>query len=344
MNRSTLLVLMARGFASALTAWKALLLFLGINALLALALVHPVASALHQTFDRSPMGEQILPGKSPALAVAWDNFVRARPDVFGDLSKWREVGTGEREVVNARTEKPPLSGFFETQGLAGALVPLGLLSALAAALFSGGFAGRFGSVEDRASLSAFGADLGRFAPASLILGAASIVLIVAAYRFVYSAPGRLYAPESLRYEWEAIALMLLRLLAFLLVAAYVRLVVLYARASMGLSKSPSVVLALARGAGFVAGRPVRTLALEIAFAVIGILPLALWGTYAATWDGVDRGRLVLFIVLQQLVVLCRIATRIAHLGTATAFLRRTAEAARPRAVRVEVAPASAPAS
>ena len=342
MKRDSLLVLMARGLASAFTAWKALLLFLGLNALLALALVHPVASALHQTLDGSPVGDSLLKDtKSPALLTAFDSFTRVRPDVFGDLSKWKEVVTGEREPVMARRETPPLSGFFRTQGVAGALIPLGLLSALAAALFSGGFAGRFGADTDRASLSAFGADLGRFAPASLFLGAASIVLIVAAYRFVFAGTGRLYAPENLRYEWEAIALMLLRLLAFLLVAGYVRLVVIYARASMGLSKSANMMLALARGAGFVAGRPMRTLALEIVFGVIGLLPLVLWGAFATTWDGRDAGRLAVFIALQQLLVLFRIATRVAHLGAASSFLRRVAEGARPAAVRVEVAPAPA---
>jgi hypothetical protein len=342
-KRESLFVLLVRGFASAFTTWKALLLFLAFNALLALALVRPVSSALHQTLDRNPMGESLLPGgKSPGLWSAFDSFRRSRPDVLGDLSKWEEVVTGEREPATPGTEKPPLSGFFETQGVAGALIPLGLLSALAAALFAGGFAGRFGDDTDRASLSAFGADLGRLAPASLMLGASSIVLIVAAYRFVYAGTARLYTPENLRYEWEALALTLLRLLAFLLVVSYVRLVVIYARASMGLSKSANPVFALVRGAGFVAGRPVRTLALGVGFGAIGLLPLALWGTFATTWDGRDLGQLALFIALQQLVVLFRIATRAAHLGAASSFLRRAAEAARPAAVRVEVAPAPAP--
>lgn len=345
MKRDSLLILVTRGFASALTAWKALLLFLAFNALLAAALVRPVSSALHQTLDKSVIGDNLVPGaKSPALSTAFDNFVRVRPDVFGDLSKWEEVVTGEKEPVTAGKERPPLSGFFEAQGLAGALIPLALLSALAAALFAGGFAGRFGDDAERGSLSAFGADLGRFAPASLALGTVSIVLVVAAFRFVYAGSGRLYAPENLRYEWEATALMILRLFAFLLVAGTVRLVVIYARASMGLSGKANPLLALARGAGFVAGRPIRTLSLEIVFGAIGLLPLALWGLLAPTWDGKDVGRLALFVALQQLVVFFRIATRVAHLGAASSFLRRAAEAPRQAAQRVEVLSAATPAS
>jgi hypothetical protein len=323
MRRDSILVLATRGLVSALETWKALLLFLVLNAALAFAFTHPLTSALRQTLDKSPWAERLAAGNAD-LHTFFTSFTRTRPDVLGDLSKWDEAVTGERQERTASGQPAPLSGFFRTSGLSGSAVGFGALTALLAALFSGGFAGRFGAERERTSFAAFGADAARFAVPSLLLGALSLAGILAAYRFIYAAAGTLYEPEELRYEWEAVGLLLLRLGAFLLVAGAIRLVVLYARAALG-QGFPNLLAALMRGLGFVLGRPARTLALEILFGVLGLVPLLAWLLAGPVWDGKMLGDLALILAGQQLVVLLRILTRAGHLGAASAYLRRSKE-------------------
>ena len=171
--------------------------------------------------------------------------------------------------------------------------------------------------------------------------AAALAGIVVAYRWVFAWPGTLYEANELRYEWESVALLLGRLVAFLLAAALVRLLVLYARADIGLTRNGNPFLALATAAGFVAGRPGRTLALELLFGAAGVLPLLAWGAWGPVWNGSDPLALALVVAAQQAVVLWRIAARVAHLGAASAFLRRARETREPAPARREV-PASAP--
>ncbi|MFI5119788.1 MAG: hypothetical protein ACHQM4_05210 [Thermoanaerobaculia bacterium] len=339
MKRDSVLVLATRGLFSALETWKALLLVLVLNAALAFAFMHPLTSALRQALDKSPWAERLAAGNAE-LHAFFTSFVRTHPDIFGDLSKWDEAVTGERGERTPSGRPAPLSGFFRTSGLSGSAVGFGALAALLAALFSGGFAGRFGAERERASLAAFGADAARLAVPSLLLGALSLAGILAAYRFLYAATGILYEPDELRYEWEAVGLLLFRLGIFLLAAGYIRLVVLYARATLG-QGIPNPLTALMRGLGFVLGRPIRTLALEILFGVFGLLPLLVWLLLGPVWNGKEPGDLALILAGQQLVVLLRILTRAGHLGAASAYLKRSQEAgASPRASRAPEAPAS----
>ena len=224
-----------------------------------------------------------------------------------------------------RGGRRPFSGFFRTSGLSGSAVGFAALTALLSALFSGGFAGRFGAERERTSLTAFGADAARFAVPSLLLGALSLAGILAAYRFLYAGTGTLYEPDELRYEWEAVGLLLFRLGIFLLVAGYIRLIILYARASLG-QGIPNLFAALMRGLGFVLGRPARTLALEFLFGALGLLPLLGWLFFGPVWDGRELGDFALILAGQQLVVLLRILTRVGHLGAASAYLNRSKEA------------------
>lgn len=327
MRRDSLLVLATRGLVSALETWKALLLFLVLNALLAAAFLHPLSSALHQTLDKSTWAERLRAGDAD-LHTFFLAFTRTRPDVLGDLETWDEALTGEGGERAPTGKKPPLTGFFATTGLSGSAVAYAALVAVLAALFSGGFAGRFGAQRDRTSLSAFGADAARFAVPSLLLGALSLAGILAAYRWVYAAPGTLYEPDDLRYEWEATGLLLLRLGAFLLVAGYVRLVVTYARAAMG-QGATNPFAALMSGFGFVLGRPGRTLAIEILFGVLGVVPLLAWGLLGPVWNGNEPADFALIFAGQQVVVFLRILTRAGHLGAASAWLRRTKESTSP---------------
>jgi len=343
MRRDSVLVLAARGLFSALETWKALLLLLVLNAALAAAFAHPLTSALRQTLDKSAFSERLLASNAD-LHTFFMAFTRTRPDVLGDLSKWDEVVTGEGEERRSPGRSAPLSGFFHTTGISGSAVGFGALAALLAAFFSGGFAGRFGAERERTSLTAFGADAARLAVPSLLFAALSLAGILAAYRWIYAAPGTLYEPDELRYEWEAVALLLLRLGAFLLAAGYLRLVVLYARAALGQGIT-NPFGALMTGFGFVLGRPVRTLALEILFAALGVLPLLAWLLYGPVWDGKEFADFALILAGQQLVVLLRILTRAGHLGAASAYLRRSREAgASAPASTTPEAPSPAPAA
>lgn len=336
MRRDSVLVLATRGLVSALETWKAILLFLLLNAVLSAAFVHPVASALRQTLDKSPWAERLRSGDAD-LHTFFTALTRTRPDVLGDLEKWDEAVTGEGGERGPAGKAPPLKGFFATTGLSGSAVAYAGLAAFLAALFSGGFAGRFGAERDRASLPAFGADAARFAVPSLVFGALSLAGILAAYRWVYAAPGTLYEADELRYEWEVTGLLLLRLFAFLLVAGYLRLVVTYARAAMG-QGATNPFAALMGGFGFVLGRPGRTLAIEIFFAILGVLPLAVWAFLGPVWNGANAADFALIFAGQQVVVFLRILTRVAHLGAASAYLRRAKEspaAATPRPAEPE---------
>jgi hypothetical protein len=325
MKRDSILVLATRGLVSALETWKALLLVLILNAALAAAFTHPLTSALRQTLDKSPWAER-LAAKDADLHTFFAAFAHTRPDVLGDLSKWNEVATGERRGERgAPGRSAPLSGFFRTTGISGSTVAFAALAALLAALFSGGFAGRFGAERERMSLVAFAADAVRLAFPSILFGALSLAGIVSAYRWIYAASGTLYEPDELRYEWEAVGLLLLRFAVFLLVAGVLRLVVLYARAALGLGTT-NPFAALARGLGFVLGRPVRTLALEILFGTLGVLPLLAWLLFGPVWDGRRLADFVLILLGQELVVLLRILTRAGHLGAASAYLKRSKEA------------------
>jgi hypothetical protein len=352
-RRDSILVLATRGLVSALETWKAILLFLVLNAVLAAAFLHPLVSALQKTLDKSPWAERLRAGDAD-LHTFFTTFTRTRPDVLGDLEKWHEAVTGERQERTASGRPAPLSGFFGTTGLSGSAVAYAALAAVLAALFSGGFAGRFGAERDRTSLSAFGADAARFAVPSLLFGALSLAGILAAYRWVYAAPGTLYEPDELRYEWEVTGLLLLRLGAFLLIAGYLRLVVTYARAAMG-QGATNPFAALMSGFGFVLGRPARTLAIEILFGVLGVVPLLAWTFVGPVWNGGELADFALILAGQQLVVLLRILTRAGHLGAASAYLKRSKElvspaaapplrvAPEPSAARTAEEPAAAPA-
>ncbi len=325
-RRDSVIVLATRGAVSALGAWKALLLALVFNLLLAYAFAHPVNAALRQALDRSPWAARLAAPNAP-LFEFYGEISRARPDVFGDLSAWDAIATGEDGGPGGR--RSPLSGFLATTGVASSAAGFAVLAAALAAVLAGGFAGRFGSEKERTSLAAFGSDAARFALPSLFLGALSLAGIVAAYRWVYAASGTLYVAEDLRYEWEALLLGLLRFGAFLVVAAIVRLIVLYTRAAMGRAGKANLVGAFGAALGFLARRPVRVLALEILFGALGVLPLLVWAYVGPVWDGKDSGALTLIVLGQQAVVFWRIFARTAHLGAASAFLARASEAAGP---------------
>ncbi len=303
-------VLALRGFGRAARAWKALLLLLAVNALLALALARPAAFSLHAALDPLPNAFPLVKGSDTTFP---EHFLRSHPDVFGSSRTWAKLAGGEGDA----------SGLLP--GFGGSLLALGLLNALVASLFAGGFAARFAG-ESPAGLGAFLADAARAAPSSLALSFVSAAGIAGAWWGLFLAPGKLTEATDLSFEWEAVGLALLRLAAFLAAAGLVRMTVLASRAAMGASGRLNPFLALATGAGRVLAHPVKALSLEIAFAALGIGPLVLWGVFAPVWDGADLRMLALFVLLQQLLVLWRIAVRASHLGAVAAWMKPGPEA------------------
>ncbi len=304
-----------RGFAGACATWKALLLYTLLNALLAAALVSPISSALHQSLDRTPYGERLLRAPAPNLATFFVHFGRARPDVFGDLSGWEALVTGD--VVGGASR----AGLFSS-GLASSLVFFALLVVAFSSVLSGGFAGRFGADRDRGSLAAFGADAGRFAFSSLVLGFLSLSGTGLLYLGLYEAPGRLYDPAALSYEWEATLLMLARLLLFACFAAIFRAAVLSARAWIGLTRNGSPFLALSSGLGFVLGRPLQALSLSAWCVALLAIPRLAWWAFLPTWDGRDMGKRWAFLLAQQAFVFLLLALRLSELGAFSTWMKR----------------------
>jgi hypothetical protein len=323
-KRDGIVVLATRGFLSALGTWKGLLLALALNAALAFAVVRPVAIALHETLDRSPWADVLL---KSADATFYAHFARQHPDVLGDVAKAEDLVAG---VSPPRRAGPTtLAKLLPKGGAMTSLLALGMLNLALAALLSGGFAGRFGASKDRRSLSAFGADCGKYGSSSLLLGALTFGLVIAAWRWLYLGIGQLYDPDDFRYEWQAILATLLRLGLFLVAASYARTLAAFARASMGLAGSANVLSALGHAIGTILRRPVKALGLEVLCGSMALVPLVFWGLFAPTWDGTDSSRYFLILSGQQLVVFLRIAARTTHLGAATAWLDRSRDTASP---------------
>jgi len=325
-SRDGLVGLAARGFLSAFGTWKAVLLALALNAALAFAIVRPVGVALHETLDRSPWADVLL---KSADATFFVHFTRQHPDVLGNVATAEDLVTGVSP--SRRGGDAALAKLLPKGGAMTSLLAFGMLNLALASLLAGGFAGRFGASKDRSSLSAFAADCGTYGLSSLVLGALTFGLVVAAWRWLYVGTGQLYDPDDFRYEWQAVLLMLLRLGLFLVAAGTARALAAFARASMGLAGSPNLVRALGQSVGTILRRPARALALEVICGSAAIAPLVLWGLFAPTWDGADTSRFFMILAGQQLVVFFRIAARAAHLGAATAWLRGARTVASPAA-------------
>jgi len=322
MTRDGLAALSLRGFLSSLTAWKALLLALALNAALAFALARPVGVALHETLDRNPWADRLL---TSADATFFTHFTRHHPEVLGEVGKAEDLLTGVSP--SRRADETTVARLLPKGGAMTSALAFGMLNLGLTAVLAGGFAGRFGASKDRSSLAAFGADCGTYGLSSLILGALSFGLVVAAWRWLFVGTGQLYDPDDFRYEWQAVLAQLLRLALFLAAAGAARTLVAFARASMGLASSANVLAALGRAAGTFLRRPAKALALEVLFGVATLVPLVLWGLLAPVWNGRDVRSFLLLVAGQQLVVFFRIATRAAHLGTASAWLAQSSAGA-----------------
>ena len=291
-RRDSVLVLASRGVFSALETWKALLLALVFNLLLAYAFAHPVNAALRQALDRSPWGARLVGGARAALRALRRDLPRAprRPRRPLGVGRDRDGRRGR-----ARRHAPRAAVRLSSRRPASRAPPPASPSSSAAlaAFLAGGFAGRFGGGKERGSFAAFGADAARFALPSLLLGALSLAGIAAAYRFVYVAPGRLYerGGPAVRVGGDPPRPPPARRLPRRRRGRPPRRP-LHARRDG--TRGPSEPRGRARDVARVPRAAARPgLALEILFGALGLLPLLLWGLLGPVWDGKDLAGLAL---------------------------------------------------
>lgn len=322
MKRDALPVLWARGVVAALATWKALLLALAVNAALAVVVVAPLASRLHDLLDARPAADVLAKGWD---LVAGAHLLRAEPGLLGDRARLDALERGDLPLAEAPRLSGPLGG----------LLAAGLVHVLLSGLLAGGFAGRFAAERDRTSLTAFLGDVVRLGPASVLVGALGLAAILGAFHLFVELPREATLSPGLRWDWERTGLSLLRLGAFLVATGLVRAVVAQSRAALGLAKSANPLAALGAGLGFVLGRPVKALLLEVAFGVTALLPLAAWLFLAPSWGGGDLRLLALLVAGQQLVLLLRILARASHVGAASSWMRVARETARPAPAKIE---------
>ena len=322
MKGDSLPVLWARGVVAALAAWKALLLALALNAALAVVVTAPLASRLHDLLDARPAADGLAKGWDLVLGA---HLLRAEPGLLGDRGRLAALERGDLPLAEAPRLSGPLGG----------LLAAGLVHVLLSGLLAGGFAGRFAAERDRGSLSAFLADAVRLGPSSVLVGAVGLAAILGAFRLLVELPREATLSPDLRWDWERTGLSLVRLGAFLVVTGAVRAFVAQSRAALGLAKSASPLAALGAGLGFVLGRPVKALLLELSFGVTALLPLAAWLLFAPSWSGGDPRLLALLVAGQQAVVLLRISARAAHVGAASGWMRVARETARPAPAKIE---------
>ncbi len=314
--------LWARGLVAAAVTWKALLLALALNAALALVVTAPLASRLHDLLDARPAAEGLAKGWDVVLGA---HLLRSEPGLLGDPERLGALERGSLSLADVPRLSGPLAG----------LLTAGLLHAALSALLAGGFAGRFAAERERGSLAAFLADAARLGLPSVLIGLVGLAAILGAFFLFVELPREATLSPDLRWDWERTGLSLLRLFAFLGTTGAIRAVVAQSRAALGLAKTANPFLALASGAGFVLGRPVKALLLELSFGATALLPLGLWLVFAPSWSGGDVRLLALLVAGQQAVVLLRLLARTAHLGAATAWMRGAREAARPAPAKIE---------
>ena len=290
-----------RGTALAAGTAPALALSFAITAAAASVAAAPAAASLHAALDRLP-GAASLAGTRDV--PFFFHLGLARPALAGDDPFGRDAF--------------PASALRQ-EGALGSLLVLAIANTALASVFAGGLAARFASEKGRASLPAFASDAVRFAPASLLLGALSLSLVLGLFHLLVTLPGRLLSQASPRYEWESVLPRLLLGALFVLAAVLVRSTTLAARGAMGLSASTNPLSALGTGLGVVVRRPGAALLLESVFALAALLPAALWFTLGPSLPG-WQGRL-LDLLGQQGVLFLALAARAAHLGALQSLVR-----------------------
>lgn len=138
--------------------------------------------------------------------------------------------------------------------------------------------------------------------------------------------------EEASWPWRVVAL-----LPGLALLAWVDAALDFARARRVLGGEGSAVRWLLTGFALVLRRPLPALGLHLGFGLAGLLPLGLLALLPDTLDAGGAGALLLAFSIRQIVLIARVALRVASLGAHLAFL----DASPPRAAAA-AAPAPLP--
>jgi hypothetical protein len=282
-----------------------------IQLLLASVLVLPVSNALHSLLDVSSSGSRMVADPDYGW---WETVRRTHPDLLGKLPEHVENALGAEGVKS--------TAISELQGVGATAISLVLLAIVLHAFALGGV---FGALrEPKASLVVFGREGMRRLPAFLAFTLAALAAVLAAYRWIYLATGEAWRDRmnDLDTEGQAIALTAVRLLAFLLVAAAIKLVADSVRAIWVARPDLPAVSRLFAGLASAFSRPARLFGVLIFYVISGAALYGIWIVVDPSAGGEARFALVPLILSQQVFVFLRSLAKVGYYAGISEALTR----------------------
>jgi len=258
-----------------------------IYLLFALLVVAPFYFLLQSQFSRSLLGGRLLAGAD----LLW----------IGDL-------------VYRYQEIPPL--------VLGWLIGTALLFLVLSAFLNGGVIGRIAAGEERATLSSFFGDCGRYFGRLFrvcLLSLVGYALIFGVLGRVISVPFRAWS-EGARNEWTTLTSSSLRLFVFLLLFSIVKMFFDYVKVRLVVEDSRKAVRATGRNFGFLSRCFFRAWALFLAVGLLLFLFMLAYLFLAKSLPKTGVGPLLLFL-WQQAFFLARIGAGILFFATEYHFLK-----------------------
>lgn len=282
-----------------------------IQLLLASVLVLPVSNALHSLLDVSSSGSRMVADPDYGW---WETVRRTHPDLLGKLPDHVENALGADGVKS--------TAIAELQGVGATAISLALLAIVLHAFALGGV---FGALrEPKASLVVFGREGMRRLPAFLAFTLAALAAVLAAYRWIFLATGEAWRDRmnDLDTEGQAIALTAVRLLAFLLVAAAIKLVADSVRAIWVARPDLPAVSRLFAGLASAFSRPARLFGVLIFYVISGAALYGIWIVVDPSAGGEARFALVPLILSQQVFVFLRSLAKVGYYAGISEALTR----------------------
>jgi hypothetical protein len=279
--------------------------------MLASVIVLPVSNALHSLLDYSSSGSRMVADPDYGW---WETVRRVHPDLLGKLPE---------EIEHAvATEGVQSTALAELQGIGATAISLALLGVVLHAFALGGI---FGALrEPQASLVVFGREGMRRFPAFLAFTLAALAGVLAAYRWIYLGTGEAWRDRinDLDTEGQAIALNAARLLAFLFVAAAIKLLADSVRAIWVARPDLPAVSRLFAGVAGALSRPGRLLGVVMLYVLSGAALYAIWILLDPSAGGEARFALVPLILTQQVFVFLRSLLKVGYYAGVSEALTR----------------------
>jgi hypothetical protein len=279
--------------------------------LLASVLVLPVSNALHSILDVSSSGSRMIADPDYGW---WETVRRTRPDLLGRLPEHVEKALGAEGVASGT--------LAELQGVGATAISLALLAIVLHAFALGGI---FGALrEPKASLVVFGREGMRRLPAFLAFTLAALAAVLAAYRWIYLATGEAWRDRMNDFstEGQVIAFNAVRLLAFLLVAAAIKLVADSVRAIWVARPDLPAVSRLFAGFASAFSRPARLFGVLAFYVLCGAALYGIWIVVDPSAGGEARFALVPLILSQQVFVFLRSLLKVGYYAGVSEALTR----------------------